>query len=70
MFLTTAGNNFNIMLTSSELSKYDNGGLIIRGKVKEGHRTYPAFHHAEFIKKLFANVEIPEHPETKAEKGK
>ncbi len=69
MFLTTQGDNFRVKLTDSELIKYNNGELIIRGKVKEGHRTYSAFHPANFMEKLFNNVEILEHIETKPTKG-
>jgi len=69
MFLTTQGDNFKVKLTDSELIIYNNGELIIRGKVKEGHRTYSAFHPADFMEKLFSNAEILEHIETKPEKG-
>jgi len=70
MFLTTQGDNFKVKLTDFELKKYNNNQLVVRGKVKEGHRTYSAFHPQEFIKKLFNNVEILEHIETKPEAGK
>ncbi len=70
MFLTTQGDNFKVKLTDLELNKYNNNELVVRGKVKEGHRTYSAFHPQEFIKKLFSNVKILEHIETKADKGK
>ena len=70
MFLTTHGDNFKVKLTDKELFKFNNGELIIRGKVKEGHRTFSAFHPTEYMKKLFDNVEILEHVETKFEKGK
>ncbi len=65
MFLTTQGDNFRTKLTNQELEKYDNGNLVVRGKVKEGHRTFSAFHPKEFMKKLFGKVEILEHIETK-----
>ena len=44
MFLTTQGDNFRVKLTDLELNKYNNDELVVRGKVKEGHRTYSAFH--------------------------
>lgn len=69
MFLTTQGDNFKVKLTDSELIIYNNGELIIRGKVKEGHRTYSAFHPKNFMEKLFCNAEILEHIETKPAKG-
>jgi len=37
---------------------FDRGELIVRGKVKEGHRTYSAFHPDSFLKSLFKEVEI------------
>ncbi|MBK6283292.1 MAG: class I SAM-dependent methyltransferase [Draconibacterium sp.] len=70
MLVTTQGDNFKVKLTISELSKYNNGQLIIRGNVKEGHRTYSAFHPKEFMRKLFGNVEILEHVITNPENGK
>ncbi len=70
MFLTTQGDNFKIKLTDVELKKYNADQLIVRGHVKEGHRTYSAFHPQGFIKHLFSNVEILEHIETKPGKGK
>ena len=70
MFLTTQGDNFKVKLTETELSKYNAGKLIVRGNVKEGHRTYSAFHPKGFMKELFKNAEILEHIELKPEKGK
>jgi len=61
MFLTTQGDNFKVKLIDSELNQYNNGKLVIRGKVKEGHRTFSAFHPTEFMTRLFSNVEILEH---------
>jgi SAM-dependent methyltransferase len=70
MFLTTQGDNFKVKLTESEKQKYNNGELIVRGNVKEGHRTYSAFHPKGFMTRLFSKVVILEHIETKPEKGK
>ena len=70
MFLTTQGDNFKVKLTNSELLEYEKGLLIVRGKVKEGHRTYSAFHPKEFMSDLFENVQILEHIELPYEKGK
>lgn len=70
MFLTTQGDNFKPKLTEKELEHYAHNELIIRGNVKEGHRTYSAFHPKEFMHALFKNVEVLEHIETKPEKGK
>ncbi len=69
MFLTTQGDNFKVKLTGHELSKYKDNQLVVRGNVKEGHRTYSAFQPAGFMRKLFSNVEILEHIETKPGQG-
>lgn len=70
LFLTTQGNNFRIKLSGIELQKYNRGSIVVRGNVKEGHRTFSAFHPREFMEELFHNVEILEHVETKQEKEK
>lgn len=67
MFLTTQGDNFKIKLTDPELEKYNSNELVVRGKVKEGHRTYSAFHPPKFMQNLFKNAQILEHIETKPE---
>lgn len=69
IFLTTQGDNFKIKLTDLELNTYNKNELVVRGKVKEGHRTYSAFHPKGFVKKLFSNVTILEHIETKPKHG-
>jgi SAM-dependent methyltransferase len=69
MFLTTQGDNFKVKLTESELFKYINGELVVRGHVKEGHRTFSAFHPTEFMTSLFSNVEILEHVATLPDPG-
>jgi SAM-dependent methyltransferase len=69
LFLTTQGDNFKIKLTQAELEKYERGELVVRGKVKEGHRTYSAFHPEEFMRRLFCNVEVLEHITSKPLKG-
>ena len=61
LFLTTQGDNFKSKLIPSEIVRYDNNELIVRGKVKEGHRMFSAFQPTEFMKKLFNNAEILEH---------
>lgn len=70
MFLTTHGDNFKIKLTGSELKIYDDNKLVVRGNVKEGHRTFTAFHPEGFMKRLFENAEILDHIVSKPEKGK
>jgi len=70
MFLTTQGDNFKTKLTDNELKIYNDNNIVVRGNVKEGHRTYSAFHPKEFMKKLFKNVEILEHLQTNPEPNK
>lgn len=70
MFLTTQGNNFRIKLTDAEQSRFSRGELIVRGKVKEGHRTFSAFHPVGFMRKLVAGAEILEHIESETGQGK
>lgn len=70
MFFTTQGDNFKIKLTDTEVQDFNNGLLIVRGKVKEGHRTYSAFQPKKFMMELFKNVEVLEHIEIPHEKGK
>jgi ubiquinone/menaquinone biosynthesis C-methylase UbiE len=61
LYLTAQGDNYKVKLSASELKQYNAGELVVRGKVKEGHRTYSAFQPNSFMKKLFADVKIVEH---------
>jgi len=65
LFITCHGNNFREKLITSEQKIYDSGSLVVRGKVKEGHRTFAAFQPKEFMLKLFKNAQILEHIETR-----
>jgi ubiquinone/menaquinone biosynthesis C-methylase UbiE len=69
LYLTMQGDNFKIKLTDNELSDYNQDKLIVRGKVKEGHRTFSAFHPKGFMKQLFKDVSILEHIEIPFKKG-
>jgi ubiquinone/menaquinone biosynthesis C-methylase UbiE len=68
MMLTTHGNDFRVKLSKKELAAFDAGNIVVRDKVKEGHRTYTAYHPAEYMEKLFTGqgLKILEHvsPET------
>ncbi len=70
MLLTTQGDNYKIKLTPGELVQYNNGDLVVRGHVKEGHRTFSAFQPEQYMRKLFSNIEILDHIETLPEKGR
>ena len=61
MLLSLQGDNYKAKLTSTELTEFNAGKLVVRGKVKEGHRTYSAFHPKAFVEDLFKEVEILEH---------
>jgi len=53
IFITTQGDNFKKKLSEDEGKRFDKGELIVRGNVKEGHRTYSAFHPDKFLNALF-----------------
>jgi ubiquinone/menaquinone biosynthesis C-methylase UbiE len=61
IFLTTHGDNCKPKLTDEELKLFEAGKLVVRGNVKEGHRTFAAYQPPEFMRKLFSDVEILEH---------
>lgn len=61
LLLSLQGDNFKMKLTETELADYNNGKLVVRGKVKEGHRTYSAFHPTSFVQTLFKDAEVLEH---------
>jgi ubiquinone/menaquinone biosynthesis C-methylase UbiE len=70
MLFTTHGDLFRTKLTDNEIVTYTKGKLIVRGKVKEGHRTYSAFQPTEFMENLFRNARILEHMIPIQEKGR
>lgn len=63
--LTTHGRVFRPRLSSGEAARYDRGELVERGRVKEGHRTFTAYHPEAFMRTLFADAgfEVAEHRE-------
>ncbi len=64
LFVSTQGKNFKSKLSAHELEQFENQELVVRGKVKEGHRTYSAFQPKAYMMKLFKDVKILEHIET------
>lgn len=70
MFLTTQGDNFRVKLSEKEKVKYDKGELVVRGNVKEGHRTFSTFQPTQFMNNLFEGVTIESHLIRKPIKGK
>jgi SAM-dependent methyltransferase len=61
MFLTTHGENCKPKLTEREINIFEAGCLVVRGNVKEGHRSFATYHPPQFMRKMFSNVEILEH---------
>lgn len=70
LFLTTQGANFKVKLDGSEKARFEDGKLVVRGKVKEGHRTFSAFQPKEFMLQLFSEMKVLEHIELDYDKGK
>jgi SAM-dependent methyltransferase len=70
LFVTTQGRNFICKLTESEKVLFEKGDIVVRGKVKEGHRTYSAFHPKDYMFRLFGKAEILAHIEQEPGKGK
>ncbi len=60
-FFTTQGDHFLTKLTKEERQAYLGGQLITRSKVKEGHRTFSAFHPPAFIQTLIHDQILLEH---------
>lgn len=59
--LTLHGKAFREKLGQAELEQFEANQLVVRGQVKEGHRTFIAFHPPEFVKKWAAGFEILNH---------
>ncbi len=70
LFLTTQGKYYREKLTEKERKAFNQGRLVVRGKVKEGHRTFSAFHPTAFMHALFRDAEILEHIEPEPLPGK
>lgn len=60
LLVTTQGENFRSKLSKAEVKKFDEGELIVRGNVEEGHRTYSAFHPCAFLNSMFDGFEVLE----------
>lgn len=70
LFVTTQGKHYKVKLTAKEKQAFNKGRLVVRGKVKEGHRTFSAFHPPAFMHNLFRDAEILDHIEPEPEPGK
>lgn len=49
IIFTTHGDFFKFNLLEEELTKYENGKLVVRGHIKEGKRCFVAYHPPKFI---------------------
>lgn len=49
LFLTLHGQSFHSKLSRNEQLDFERGKLVVRGSVKEGHRTFTAFHPPEWV---------------------
>lgn len=63
LFVTTQGEVYKTKLLEKERELFENGRIVVRGKVKEGHRTFSAFHPKEFMQSLFGEATVAEHIE-------
>lgn len=63
LFMTTQGANFLVKLNKAEKTRFEAGALVVRGKVKEGHRTFSAFQPKTYMLALFDQMEVLEHVE-------
>ncbi|NLK15041.1 MAG: class I SAM-dependent methyltransferase [Bacteroidales bacterium] len=70
LFLTLHGSAFSEKLTDEEKKQFDNGGLVVRGTTKEGHRTFAAFQSEAFVKRLIGENTVLEHVAGKVVDGK
>jgi ubiquinone/menaquinone biosynthesis C-methylase UbiE len=63
LLLTTQGDTHRSKMTAAELEQYNQGELVVRGQVKEGHRIFSAFQPRQFMNSLFSNATVMEHIE-------
>lgn len=70
ILFSTQGKAFINILSPEESKTFNNGTLVIRGKTREGHRTYSAFHSPEYIKKLISHNKVLEFIEGSKSNGK
>ena len=70
LLLSLQGDLFKTILTESEIQTYNSGNIVVRGNVKEGHRTYSAFHPEKFVRELFSDFTVVEHIPSYENNGK
>lgn len=69
ILFTVHGNAFRVKLTHSEISRFDEGNLVVKSGTRVGHRTYAAFQPDQFINELVGNNEILEHVKGENQNG-
>jgi ubiquinone/menaquinone biosynthesis C-methylase UbiE len=70
ILFSTQGEAFLNKLAKKERDKFNNGELVVRGKTREGHRTFSAFHSPEYMKKLISPNKVLEFIEGGKSNGK
>lgn len=55
LLITTQGESFREKLTESEQTLFTQGNLVVRDRVREGHRSFSAFQPEELMHSLFSN---------------
>ena len=56
LLLTTQGEAFKQKLTIAEKSTFERGKVVVRDKVREGHRSFSAFQPEAFMQTLFSDA--------------
>lgn len=67
LFLTLHGEGFLDKLSEAERTTFKSGKLVVRGQVKEGHRTYAAFQPPGYVKEWTRQLKVLEHTPGKGE---
>jgi ubiquinone/menaquinone biosynthesis C-methylase UbiE len=70
ILISTQGEAFLEKLSKDEIKKFNAGNLVVRGKTREGHRTYSAFHSPVYMKKLISPNKVIEFIEGGKSKGR
>ena len=70
ILISTQGAAFLGKLSKDEVNKFNKGTLVVRGKTREGHRTYSAFQSYSYMKKLIYPNKILEFIEGRKSNGK
>lgn len=61
LLITLHGMSFRDKLSPREAAQFDNGDLVVRGRVREGHRTFTAFHPVSWVRVWTLSLNLLEH---------